>query len=285
MKTIILSDISNSADTIIPYGLRLAVALESEVDVLHVIDPRTHQGSYSSVSDSQSISPGKTRSHEETIKHEKERISKEMDKLLSGEGSRLNYPLKINRLVVENSLEEELEHRIKLNPGCLLIVNAVADGEMLEDTAEIVRLTRKLGVPTVVVPPGEKFKNFTDVLMPLNLETNDYSPVRDLKFLFDHFKMTVDAVGVASNGDYTELELKAIAWKDVAKEFVLPNSNVKTNILEGKDFINTVNNYFHRNKLDLLIMVNDSNDTKSAVSNTIQFLNTVNSPTLVYFSN
>jgi hypothetical protein len=285
MKTIILNDINNSAESIIPYGLKLAVDLESEVDVLHVIDPRFHQGTYSSVSDSQSISPGNTLSHAETIKYEKHRISKEMDKLLSAEGSRLNYPLKINRLMVENSLEEELEHRVTKNPDCLLVLNAHADEDMLENTAEIVRLIKKTGIPAIVVPPGENYRHFGNVLMPLNLDTNNNMSIKNLKFLFKHFNMTVNAVGVASNGNYTELELKAIAWRDVAKEYVLPYSSVKTNILEGKDFIDTINNYFHRNNIDLFMMVNDNNDSKLGTTNTIRFLKTIKSPALVYFPN
>lgn len=283
MKTIILSDISNSADTIIPYGLRLARALESEVDVLHVIDPRKHQGSYSSVSDSQSITPGSTMSHAETIKMEKHRISKEMDQLLSSEGSRLNYPLKINRIIVENNLDEELEQRVSREPECLLVINAEADQEMLENTAEIVRLIKETGVPAMVVPPGQKFTNIGEALLPLNLDQKNFSSMKHLKFLFDHFNLRIDAVGVASEGDYTELELKTVVWKDVAKKYMLPYTSLTTSILEGEDFINTIGNYFRRNKPDLLMMVNDNN--KSAVSDNIQFLETIGGPALVYFPN
>lgn len=285
MKTIILSDIKNSEESIIPYGLRLAKALESEVDILHVVDPRVHQGTYSSVSDSQSISPGNTMSHSETIQHEKYRIDMEMDRLLSGEASRLNYPLKINRLIVENNLDEELEQRVRLNPECLLVINSVADEEMFENTAEIVRMIKKAGVPTIVVPPGVKFKNFNNALMPLNLDRNNYTSIKNLKFLFKSFDMTINGVGVALNNNYTEMELKAIAWRDVAQEYVLPHSSLKTNILEGKEFADTINNYFRRNNIDLLMMINDNIDTKSAVSNTVQFLKTINSPALVYFPN
>lgn len=285
MKTIILNDISNSAESIIPYGLRLARALESEVDILHVVDPRVHQGSYSSFADSQSITPTDTRSHAETIEHEKLRIGKKMDKLLSAEASRLNYPLKINRVIVENSLEEELEKRVSENPGCLLVVNADSDHDMLENTSEVVELIRKIGVPAIAVPPGETFKDYTDALMPLNLDKNNFTAVQQLKFLFEHFRMTIDAVGVANKGDYAELELKSIAWKDAVSDYYLPLSSVQTNILEGDDFNETISNYFKRNHRDLLIMINDKNSSKAKVSATTQLLNDVKSPALVYFAN
>jgi len=284
MKTIILNDINGSTESIIPYGLRLAKALESEVDILHAIDPRIHQGTYSSVSDSQSISPGDTRSHEEAIQHEKHRISMEMDKLLSGEASRLNYPLKINRVIVENSLEEELEARINNNPECLLVVNAKAEHEVQGTTSDIVRLIKKLAVPTMIIPPGKPFKTFVSTLMPLMPKKNKNSNLSNLKFLFDKFKVNIDAVGVALNGDYNTMELELIAWRDTVSNYYLPVANLKTNVLKGKDYTDTISNYFMRNPSDLLIIVNDKKKNKSAVSDTTELLKAIKSPVLVYFS-
>ena len=283
MKTIIISDINNSAESIIPYGLRIARGLESEVDILHVIDPRSHQGTYSSVSDSQSISPGDTLSHAETMQHAKNQASVKLDKLLSSEASRLNYPLKINRVIVENSLEEELEQRLAQNPDCLLLVNAEADEDMLDTTEEIVRMIKKTGVPSVIVPPGQSFKSQMSALMPLNLDENNFSSVTDIRFFFDGFQITIDAVGVVSNGDYTNMELKSVAWKDAVSDFYLPKTELKTNILEGKDINATIGNYFKRNDRDLLILINENNDTKSSVLDTVELIDSVKSPTLVYF--
>lgn len=283
MKTIILSDINNSAESIIPYGLRVGRELESEVDVLHIIDPRTHQGAYDSTSDSQSISPGETLSHAETIKHEKNRASIKLDKLLSAEGSRLNYPLKINRIIVENSLEDELGQRLAQNSDCLLLVNSKVDQDMIDTTAELVRLIQKTGVPSVIVPPGQSFKSDISALMPLNLDQNNFSSLSDLKFFFNGFNFTIDAVGVDLNKDYTSMELKSIAWKNAVSEFYLPETKLETNILEGKDFSETISNYFLRNHQDMLILVNDGENGKFSVSNIVELLGSVESPALVYF--
>ncbi|QIA09103.1 hypothetical protein [Draconibacterium halophilum] len=283
MKTIILSDINNSAKSIIPYGLRVARELESEVDVLHVIDPRSHPGAYSSLSDSQSISPGETLSHAETIKHAKNRASIKLDKLLSAEGSRLNYPLKINRVIVENSVEDELEQRLAQNPDCLLIVNAEMDQDMLDTTEEAVRLIKKTGVPSFIVPPGETFKSDISALMPLNLDQNNFTSLTDLKFFFDKFKLNIDAVGVVLNGDYTTMELKSLAWKDTVSDFFLSETKLNTNVLEGKDFIDTISNYFKRNNRHLLLLINDSENINFSVAHTVELLDSVKSPALVYF--
>lgn len=283
MKTIILSDINNSAKSIIPYGLRLARELESEVDILHVIDPRSHQGTYSSVSDSQSISPGDTLSHEETIQQELTRAKRNLDKVLSAEGSRLNYPLKINRVVVKNSLENELDKQFAKNPDCLFLVNAEVDQNMLDTTDEVVRLIKKAGVPSLVVPPGEKFKADINALMPLNLDQNNFSSLTNLKFLFHGLKITIDAVGVVGNENYATMELKSIAWKDAVSGFYLPNTTLDINILEGKDINHTISNYFNRNHQDMLLAINDSPNNQLSVSDTVELINSIESPALVYF--
>ncbi len=285
MKTIILSDINNSAESIIPYGLRLARELESEVDILHVIDPRTHLGYYSSLSDSQSISPGDTLSHAETIQHEKNRASIKLDKLLSAEGSRLNYPLKINRVIVESSLEEELERLTAQNPNTLLLVNSEVDQDMIDTIEEVLRLIRKTGVPLVVVPPGESFKSDITALTPLDPGEVEFTALSALKFFFNGLKMTIDGVSVASKGDYAEMELKLIAWKDALASLYLPNINLKTNILEGETFNETISNYFKRNNRDMLLLVNDSENSKLSVPDTVELLDSIKKPALVYFPN
>ncbi len=92
----IISDIEGKADSIIPYGLRLGKHTETEVDIIHIIDPRNKQGATSPFADSKSITPGRVMPHDYILAREQNRASKAIEKLLSGEASRLNYPLKID---------------------------------------------------------------------------------------------------------------------------------------------------------------------------------------------
>ncbi len=128
MKTIIISDINGKSESIIPYGLTLAKMLESEVDVIHAIDSRLHQGEYSSLSDSQSITPGKTFSHEEIMQREKDKVQIQLDKLLSSEASRLNYPIKINTLVEKDSIINSISSKIKEEPSSIFVISIEPDG-------------------------------------------------------------------------------------------------------------------------------------------------------------
>jgi hypothetical protein len=57
-RIVLISDISGESESIIPWGLNLGKHTGSEVDILHIIDPRDKQGVESPVSDSQSITPG-----------------------------------------------------------------------------------------------------------------------------------------------------------------------------------------------------------------------------------
>jgi hypothetical protein len=51
MSTIIISDIDNKSESVVPYGLNIVKFVESEPDVLHIADRRMHQGKISSFSD------------------------------------------------------------------------------------------------------------------------------------------------------------------------------------------------------------------------------------------
>ena len=119
MKIIIISDLNSRWETIIPYGLNLAKNLEAEVDLLHIIDPRENQAQYTSYSDSQSITPGSTLSQDEVIQRERNLAELKMDKALSAEVSRLNYPLKVNRIIESSSIDDQLDKMAEENPDSL----------------------------------------------------------------------------------------------------------------------------------------------------------------------
>ena len=286
MKTIILSDVNSKSESIIPYGLRLGRALESEVDVLHIIDKRVHQGTYGSVSDSQSITPGETMSQDEILKREKSRANLALDKKLSSEASRLNYPLKVNRVVKTNILEEELEKQAKENPNCIFVMSAEADNYMFDSTDDIVSTVRDTGIAALLVPPEKKFKDYKNILLPVNFESKEFNAFTDVKFLFENFTVLVDAVTVSSKSDYNDMELKASAWKKVAKDHFLQPTTLKTNVLEGENFKDTVLGYTQKNEPDLILMFQKKENPVKTIFKQNELdvlLNKTNIPVLVYY--
>lgn len=69
--------------------------MECELDIVHAIDSRSYHRMLSSYADSQTITPGNKLSHDEIMRREKKSAQKALDKMLSKEASKLNYPLKM----------------------------------------------------------------------------------------------------------------------------------------------------------------------------------------------
>src|SRR5690554_3482166 len=157
MKTIILSDIKGSARSVIPYGLNLAKAMNSEVIVVHVIDPRINQAKYSSFSVSNSLTPGEPFGHVDSNGKDFTLFKSELDTFLNRETSRVNYPLKVESLVKVGNLVEEIEKLIHEEPSCLLVINAVPDGIVFEAETDMYDLMHDSKVMCLLVPPGAEF--------------------------------------------------------------------------------------------------------------------------------
>ena len=106
----------------------------------------------------------------------------------------------------------------------------------------------------------------------------------DIKFIFNHFNPLVDAVGVTTKEKYLDMEVKAKAWKQVVKDKFLP-SNLKTNILEGERYKETLLKYLERNQHDVLILVQQNRNSIKKVfkkNKTSEIIDDVNIPVIVY---
>lgn len=157
MRTIIISDITETSDSIIPYGLNVGKHTETRVDILHYFDPRLVHGKYTSISDSQSITPGEKLSHEEILHREKEITHAEIEKLLSKEASRLNYPLRINTITGIEEPEYAIPDQIKKHENPLIITGTAPGSSMASDLQDLLNLILKTDVRILILPPGKKF--------------------------------------------------------------------------------------------------------------------------------
>jgi nucleotide-binding universal stress UspA family protein len=253
MKTIIISDLKSKSKSILAYGLELARAMESEVDVVHVVDPRTSQAKYSSYSDSQSITPNDPLGFPETIHKEVTKAKNELDEMLSREISRLNYPANVNVVVEEGSLEEKIEKIIDYEPYCILVVSSEPDGYHFESKSEIYSMVKDAGAMCILVPPGIEFKEYRKILHPVDFSSKELEKYADLGFFFDAFDPLVHAVALSQDNDYSELELKSETWKKIASDVFLP-AKIRTNVLKGDDFIETMVQYCNRNDYEMIML-------------------------------
>ncbi len=157
MRTIIISDITETSDTIIPYGLNIGKCSETKVDVVHYLDPILVQGVYSSISDSQSITPGQKLSHDEILHREKEITHGKISRLLSREASALNYPLRVNTITDVGDTETFITKLINEYENPLIITGINPGSSMAVDLQELLLMIRDLDVKLLIVPSGKKF--------------------------------------------------------------------------------------------------------------------------------
>ncbi len=159
MRTIIISDITESKETIIPYGLNIGKHTDTRVEILHFVDSRLVQGKYSSRSDSQTITIGEKLSYEEILHREKVSIESQMDKLLSKEASRLNFPVRYNQMIRIGQLEGSLAETIDLYENSLLVTSTRPGYSMATSLDDLLSEAMDLDALILVVPAEMKFIN------------------------------------------------------------------------------------------------------------------------------
>jgi len=191
MRTIIISDISETSDSIIPFGLNIGKHTQTKVDILHCFDPAIIQGPYSPYSDSQSITPGEKLSHEEILKREKGIISDKLSRFLSREASVLNYPLRVNTITDIGDIESCITEQIKNHENPLIITATKPGGSMTVGLQELLKVIFKLNVMVMIIPPGKKFSkpNTCWLVTDLHAEGNG-----KIKKLFDWINPLVEKV-------------------------------------------------------------------------------------------
>ena len=287
MKTIIISDVNSKSDSVIPYGLRLARSLETEADVLHIIDTRVEQGNYSSFSDSQSITPGSTFLTDESINKEKILAEKKLDDLLSSEASRLNYPLKVKRLIEVGSVEEIIAEKAEKNPQAVFVISSEPDGFIFQSAGEILDIIEDTGAISIIVSPGKEFIDYRNVLLPTDFAPEELTAFKEVKFLPENFKLLLDTTAVAIKDNYADLEMKGKAWKKEAEKIMDP-ATLKTNTLEGENSFSAIENYMNRNLWDLVLFIQDKKSSAKRLfeqDDMESFIEIAKIPILIYYYN
>jgi nucleotide-binding universal stress UspA family protein len=252
MKTIIISDIKRNNESIIPYGLNLAKYLESEVDIVHVIDPRIQHGVSGSVADSQSIAPGGTLSHDKILQREKKLTENTLNRILSKEASRLNYPLKINTIIEENSLESKLKELINENPSNLIIASLETDGYFFKTHDDLLSTLKNLDAISILVPPDLKFKIYENVLITTDFSGKDFEVYTGIFLFLNRFETRVTAIDLKEN-KYADWKMRSQGWLKSARD-LMPELQVTTNVIDRTKNQDSMLDYVRKNDPDLIVI-------------------------------
>ncbi|MGM0504150.1 MAG: hypothetical protein ACQESQ_05975 [Bacteroidota bacterium] len=238
MRIIIISDIKGECESVIPYGLHLAKSLESEVDIVHIIDPRSLHGVQSAYSDSQTVSPGNKLSCEEIIEREKKSAEIELDKLLSSEASRLNYPLKIKTNIVEGNIEKIIGQRIKSAKQSILIMSSVPDNFVFSSRNEILDIVYRLDTLSLLVSPGYKYKELKKVALLSIPKFKKINKIKERFKFLKHFNPVISIVHFLKNKNNVKRKIKNGTLERTLKEEFKPFEVNLNTIYQKKPCLN-----------------------------------------------
>lgn len=252
MNIFIVSDIKRVSKSFAPYGFNLAKWLElKEVDLVHTVDPRDVDGGYSVEADSQTYTPGEKLSKQELVQREIDQAKKDLYIMLSSEASRLNYPLKVNTVIEENSIDKKIGEMMDLFSESLFIACTEPDGFIFNSTEEMVESVKNTGATFLFVPPARKFQPLSKVVLPTCFDADTVSEMKILQTLVDGRAPLLDAVYVAVNKKHPNNQLQEEAWKKIACKF-FDVSDIRIKILDGTDTADTLLNYAESVEADLL---------------------------------
>lgn len=257
MRTIIISDIKSNEESIIPYGLHIAKLLESEAEVVHIIDPRIQQGVSSSYSDSQTITPGDKLNHEDIIEREMHDANKELDEILIREVSRLNYPLKASKIVQENTIIRKLKELERDIDDPLIIVNSEPDGYIFNTLHEAVSIISKINAASFFVPPGYDYKEFNNILI---VPHNNAQDIKKYAWLLEPIfknEPRVTAVDIINDEKKYKKEKEIIEKRMKNVSMVASGPDIETLVFTGHNFFDVLEEQIKEIKPDLLISFNE----------------------------
>lgn len=251
-KIIIVSDIKGDAKSIHPYGFNLAKFLHAEVNVLHVIDSRLEHGVPSRYADSQTLSPGPKLSHKKIIEREVKQASMMLDKMISQEASRLNYPLKVKKVIKVGSIKEEIQNLMDTDKKNLLLINSETDDYHFHNRQEMIEVCKNIKATTLLVPPNLSFEPFHEITLITDFSNNyGINAYEKNKTFLRKFKPFIMAIDVAKPARFLEKKLKSEKWREHCEANSLQTINTK--VLKGKNRSGALDYYINKEKPNLII--------------------------------
>lgn len=257
MKNIIISDISRGNDSIIPYALNFAKFIDEKVHIIHSIDSRIHQGIAGAYADSQSFEIGSKLTHDEIVEREKKQSLTSLDRLLSKEASKLNFPLRVYTTVEEKSIYKLLIDKINDEQPSYIISNSSFRGTAFHGISEFLEVTNRLNTIPFLVPPGHQTIPPRKLIVFYNFNSGNKDDVFKMLTGLRSLKMSVCIADVSEHSKYPEVLVKSEAWKQAANKHIGLSSPLTVNILMGEQFTDIAVNYIRVNNYDIVAFPRD----------------------------
>lgn len=267
MKTILISDIGGKQETIIPYALNFTKYINNSISIIHAVDSRMQHAVSSAYADSQSFEVGSKLSHKEILEREKHHTRQTLDKILSKEASRLNFPLRVNTLVEESTIENMLSNELDADKTSLIIGTSKLKGTIVSDLEEFFETTRKFNSLSLIVPPEYCFSIPKNALIQFDFNQGINDRIYKVLELLKAFDPLISVMGATEQDKLQEMIIKGEAWQKEADNYMKSSLRITTNILAEGENTNTLLDFIQRNNFDLVAIPD-----KMKVSTGINFM-------------
>lgn len=252
MKTILISDIKTKKDTVIPYALNFTKHIDDTLQIIHLVDPRKQKVASSAYADSQTFEVSKKLNYTEVIERDLHQSRLALDRILSKEASRLNYPLRVNTIIEENSIENRLDSEQKDGEPSIILASSEMEGTIFHDFDEFLEVAVKFSKLSLMIPPGKEFKIPEKVLIYHDFEKGNKVDLMDALNFFEAFRPEITIIDVANTENFKNIEEESSAWCKVTHEEWKSELRLQVKILEGNHTEKALIDYINQNNIDLL---------------------------------
>jgi len=252
MNTILISDIKTNKKSVIPYALNFIKYIDDKIKIIHLVDPRKRQAVSSAYADSQTFEIGKKLSHAEILEREKHQIKLGLDKVLSKEASKLNFPLRVNTIVEEKSIENCLSTEINLDKKRLILSSSEFNGTNIDDIDEFLELKRKFEYLGLIIPAGMEFKFPSKVIVYHDFKKGNKVDLNELIDFYKYFNPELQIVDFANNKSINDITDEVEAWKKVKLENFNSNMMINIDIVESENTEQGLMDFIESNNADII---------------------------------
>ena len=170
--------------------------------------------------------------------------------------------------------------------GSLLITSSEHENTAFTDQNELLAISRAIAAPVFIIPSGTGFQKPDKAFL---LADYSDSPDQEINNIFEWltpFSPLVYTGEVAQEMDnYINLELATERWVKGVRKFIDPDITIKTTLLKGESFTETVENYVIGNNFDWIIIPKSKKEfSKKIFSSDIskKLIKSINKPVLLY---
>lgn len=154
-----------------------------------------------------------------------------------------------------NTITNGIMHACKKHNAELIVMSIAATDSKLEEAligSSAVDVAKQSEIPVIIVPAETKYKKLQKILLALDLKkVASATPVHEIKKLLDATSAQLDVLHVeANNSNETEFENELAIFNSL-----FSNYNPKVYFLQGKTFVDTINDFALRNETDLIIVI------------------------------